>query len=72
MDPASQLATILGVPLAAVPVGVAVHSGLKGMRANSKIKKWAVRINDISRDVVASQDYLSNDEMNEFVQLVEM
>ena len=71
MDLASQIATILGVPIATLAVP-AVNSGLQNLSKNSKIKKWAVRIDTVALAVVSKQDYLSDDEMNEFVELFDL
>ena len=67
LNTASAISAVVGVPLASVPVGLAIHSTLESLRPKSKLKKWSIRVEHISTVVVSKADMLTSEEMEKFL-----
>ena len=70
LNAAAGVSTVLGLPLAAVPVGQIILSAVKSFRPNSKLKKWIIRIEHISDVVASKRDMITPEEMDEFLRLL--
>ena len=67
---AAGISAVLGVPLAATPVGFTIHSALQSLRPNSKLKKWIIRIQHISAAVASDGDVITPQELEKFLKLL--
>ena len=68
---AAGISTILGVPLAAAPVGFTIHNALQSFRPNSKLKKWIIRVQQISAEVASNGDEINPKELETFLKALE-
>ena len=64
---AANIAALVGVPLAATPVGVTIHNALQSIRPNSKLKKWNIRVHKIAAAVAADGDMIEPEELEAFL-----
>ena len=67
LNVAAGISAVLGVPLAATPVGFTIHSALQSLRPNSKLKKWVIRVQQIAAAVAADGDMITPEELEEFL-----
>lgn len=67
LNTAAEISAVLGVPLAAFPVGLAIHGKLKSFRPKNKLKKWSIRIEQISATVASQGNMITPEEMEKFL-----
>ena len=67
---AAGISAVLGVPLAAAPVGFTIHSALQSLRPYSKLKKWVNRVQQIAAAVASDGEIITPEELEEFVRLL--
>ena len=72
LNAAAGISAVLGVPLAAVPVGLTIHGTVQSFRPKSKLKKWSIQIEQISAVVASKGDMIMPEEMEEFLRLLEL
>jgi len=72
LNAAAGISAVLGVPLAAIPVGFTIHGTLQSLRPKSKLKKWSIRIEQISAVVASKGDMIKTLEMEKFLRLLEL
>ena len=69
---AAGISTVLGAPLAAVPVGFAIHNTFQSFHPNSKLKKWIIRIQQISAEIASKGDEIEPKELEIFLKVLEL
>lgn len=69
---ASEIATLLGVPIAATNVGFTFHKALQSIRPYSKLKKWTIRIQQIAAAVASDGDLITREELEDFLRALAM
>ena len=67
---AANIAALVGVPLAATPVGFTIHNALQSIRPNSKLKKWVIRIQHIAAALASDGDVITPEELEKFLKLL--
>ena len=67
---AAGISAVLGVPLAAAPVGFTIHSALQSLRPNSKLQKWVIRVQQIAAAVASDGDVITPQELEKFLRLL--
>ena len=71
LNVAAGISAILGIPIAAVPVGLTIHSTIQNFGPKSRLKKWTIRIEQISAVVASKGDMLTPEEMERFLRVLE-
>jgi hypothetical protein len=64
----STITGILGVPITAVPVGLTIYANIQSFRPKIKLKKWSIRIEQISAIVASNGDMIMPEEMEKFLE----
>ena len=59
LNAAAGISAVLGVPSTGVPVGFNIHG--------TRLKKWTIRIEDISSVIASKGDMLTNKEIETFL-----
>ena len=72
LNAVAEVSAVLGVPISAVPIGLALHGTVQSFRPKSKLKKWSKRIEHISAVVVSKGDMITHEEMEEFLRMLEL
>ena len=67
LNAAAGISAVLGVPISAVPIGLALHGTVQSFRPKSKLKKWSIRIEQISTTIASKGDILKPQELEEFL-----
>ena len=65
LDATAAVATVLGFPISASPF-------FESLNPKCKLKKWIIRIDDISTVVVSKGDMLEPEEMEKFLRLLQL
>jgi len=67
LNAAAGISAVLGVPLTAVPVGLTIHGTMQSLRPKTKLKKWSIRIEQISSVIASKGDMLTPKEIDRFL-----
>ena len=66
---AAEIATLVGAP---TNVGFTIHKALQSIRPSSKLKKWTIRVQQISAVVAAVGDAIEPDELHTFLKVLKL
>ena len=72
LNVAAGISAVLGVPLAAVPIGLSIHSTVKSLSLSDKLKKWNIRVEQIAAVVASKGEFLTAEELKKFLIILEL
>ena len=72
LNVAAGISAVLGVPLASVPVGLTIHSTVQSFRPKTKLKKWSIRIEQISSVIASKGEVITPEEMRDFLRKLKL
>jgi hypothetical protein len=72
LNTAASITAVLGVPLAAVPVGLTIRSTIQSFHPKYKLRKWNIRIEHIANVVASKGDMITPKEMKEFLRVLKL
>ena len=70
LNAVAAISAVLGVPIAAVPVGLTIHGTLQNFRPKFKLKKWSLRVADVAAMVASKGDAMTSQELREFLKVL--
>ena len=72
LNTAAGISSVVGVPLAAIPVVYTIYGTVQSWNPNFKLKKWNMRIENISSVVASKGDMITAEEMEGFLRLLDL